>query len=93
MRKNSNEEMLSKKYDRLFNKKLRRVNSVRQEKWEESRAEAKDLAQDYLDKKKLELVVSSILNHILKYLLLLQIDGITESMMNLEYLIYRKLQI
>ena len=29
MRKNSNEEMLSKKYDRLFNKKLRRVNSVR----------------------------------------------------------------
>ena len=27
MRKNSNEEMLSKKYDRLFNKKQRRINN------------------------------------------------------------------
>jgi len=45
------------------------------DKWEESRHEAKDLAQDYLDKEKTR--ASCI-----KYLHQLLIDGITEFIMN-----------
>ena len=52
------------------------------DKWEESRHEAKDLAQDYLDKEKTRSSCIKYFESHFKYLHQLLIDGITEFMMN-----------